>query len=87
MTKNKCNEDCFNCPYDDCVKTTRDASYYREYYKTHKEAIMKSRKKYYEKNREKINAYRREWERKKREKNANNSKKQADNNGLSTVSS
>lgn len=89
---NRCNEDCFNCPYDDCIGQRRDSAYYREYYKTHKEAIMKARRKYYQKNKKKIVKYRREWyqqnkERinaKRREKrNASKSQKSIDDNGLS----
>ena len=74
MILTKCNEDCFNCPYDDCVKPKRDASYYRDYYKTHKEQIMEARRKYREKNREKINAYQRKW------RNERKSKEQVNHN-------
>ena len=60
LTKNKCDLDCLNCPYNDCIKPQRDAAYYREYYKTHREAILESHKRYYERNKEKIAQKRKE---------------------------
>lgn len=74
---NKCDKDCLNCIYDDCINTKRDPAYYREYYKNNKERIMESRKKYREKNRDKINAYQRKW------RNERRSKKQIDCVGVS----
>lgn len=71
LTKNKCDKDCFNCPYEDCVETKRDPAYYREYYKNNKEKIMESRRKYREKNREKINAYQRRWRLENKRKQSN----------------
>lgn len=54
LTKNdKCDLDCFNCKFDDCISgSTKSPHYYRQYYAGHKKEIAESRKKYYEKNKE-----------------------------------
>ena len=55
---NKCNLDCFNCIYADCIVDRVDPvdlqpylglndSYYHYYYLDHKEAILKRSKAYY----------------------------------------
>lgn len=55
LTKSRCNEDCFTCPFDDCIAGGgRDPMYYRKYYETHKEQIKKARKKYVENHKEQV---------------------------------
>lgn len=73
----KCDKDCLNCKYDDCIDQKRDPAYYREYYKNNKKRIMEARRKYREKNREKIREYQRKW------RNERKGKKQTDHIGVS----
>lgn len=62
-----CNEDCFNCPYDDCVKTENRTEYHRQYYKKNREKLIENQKRYYQKNKEKVAQYHKEYYRKKKE--------------------
>lgn len=68
MKKVECDDDCFNCKYDDCIKVQRNSEYYREYYKKNKEKMIQSQKKYNEKNKEKLAEYRKEYYKKNKEK-------------------
>ena len=56
-----CNEDCFHCPYPDCI---RDGMSMREY----RESARRDRKLLSDECKEKRAAYRREWYRANREK-------------------
>ena len=67
-TKPRCNEDCFNCIFDDCIaggvvltggeKKAREAAHKKQYYEANREAMsirMKARARaYYWANKEKI---------------------------------
>lgn len=64
----RCNEDCFCCPYPDCIIGANPRAYDPDYYRLHRERIQQTQKKYYEKNREKILAYQHEYYKENREK-------------------
>ena len=51
----KCNMDCLNCIYPDCILTDADNSNY-SYYGTHLEQCKEYRRRYYQKHRDEINA-------------------------------
>ena len=77
-----CNEDCFHCPYPDCIRDgtgtrgkkissderkKKRAEYHRERYRANRERILAQVHVYYRKNREKIAAKQRERYRANRE--------------------
>lgn len=77
-----CNEDCFHCPYSDCIRDgtgtrgekissderkKKRAEYHRERYRANRERILAQVHAYYRKNREKIAAKQRERYRANRE--------------------
>lgn len=78
----KCNQDCFNCPFPDCIEDEMTASDYDEARERDREIIFpKSRKEkelaakqkaYREANREKRNAYMRDYRKKRRLANGQN---------------
>ena len=76
----RCNFDCFNCIYNDCINNGNSYSqeyydknrnkilaYHREYYQKNKDKILDCYKEYRQKNRDKILAYHKEYYAKKRE--------------------
>ena len=74
----KCNRDCFNCPFPDCVEDTLDAEDYRLARQIEREVILPKTKRekeiaakqraYYEANREEIAAKQRAYREANREK-------------------
>ena len=55
-----CDEDCFNCKYDDCIKDDN-----REYRERNKDKIRAYKKEYYQKNRSKILEHNKQYQLKK----------------------
>lgn len=65
-TKPRCNEDCFNCIYEDCImdgitladsgKRAREAAHKKQYYEANREAMSIRRKAYYQAHKEQIKA-------------------------------
>ena len=65
-TRPKCNEDCFNCVYEDCIasevaltkaeKRAREAAHKKQYYEANREAMSIRMKAYYQGNKDKIKA-------------------------------
>jgi hypothetical protein len=84
--KAKCNRDCLNCTFPQCIedrpqktfktyiaksrKASDTAAYKKKYYENNKEKVRECQRKYLEKNREKIREYQREYREKNREKNS-----------------
>lgn len=80
----KCNRDCFNCPFDDCIEDELELEDYRAEAEMERELLFPKtaaqkkvaaqQKAWYEANREKYNRYMREYmreyKRRKREKEA-----------------
>lgn len=77
-----CNEDCFHCPYSDCIRDRAGAQgkklssderkkkrveYHRERYRANRERILAQIHAYYRTHREKITAHQREYYRVHRE--------------------
>ena len=77
-----CNEDCFHCPYPDCIRDgtgtrgkkissderkKKRAEYHRERYRANRERILAQIHAYYRAHREKITAHQREYYRVHRE--------------------
>lgn len=66
----KCDMNCFNCQFSDCIKDIqpeRDRrEYMKNYYKENKEIIAKQHKQWQEENREHYLQYRREYRAKKK---------------------
>ena len=71
-----CNEDCFHCPYPDCIRDRAGAQgkklssderkkkrveYHRERYRANRERILAQIHAYYRAHREKITAHQREY--------------------------
>lgn len=64
VSKRICNEDCFNCPYPDCINDELTTKTYRELNKIEKELLFprsgekekaaERQRKYYEANRERM---------------------------------
>ena len=67
-----CNENCFECIFEDCIATPREEvekkrAYNARYRQNNKEKIKAYNAKYYQNNKEKIKAYKAEYRRKKKE--------------------
>ena len=85
MRKIICDEDCFNCKFDDCIMSDpyvgrkslyeNPQDYSREYYEAHKEKIRKQKREYYKAKKQKMNKQRREYYEKHREEEKANRKK------------
>ena len=62
--KSRCDRDCFNCIYDDCIEdkvklssANKDRTeYFKEYYQKNKERRQQYFKEYYQENKERIKA-------------------------------
>lgn len=77
-----CNEDCFHCPYDDCIRDDLTAKTYRDLSTIDKEIvnpktlkqqhIAAKNREYYETNREAYNAYHRAYYKKRKEQHHEN---------------
>ena len=67
MSKAVCDNDCFNCKYDDCIKSDSDyemqnrKEYYRNYYQKNKDKYREYNRAYREKHREELIAKAREY--------------------------
>ena len=67
-----CNENCFECIFEDCIATPREEvekkrAYNAGYRQNNKEKIRAYQAEYYQNNKEKIRAYKAEYRRKKKE--------------------
>ena len=67
-----CNENCFECIFEDCIATPREEvekkrAYNAGYRQNNKEKIRAYQAEYYQNNKEKIKAYKAEYRRKKKE--------------------
>lgn len=54
-----CNNDCFNCPYDDCIKGKRE--YDQEYYENNKAECKRRTNKWKSENKEHVREYNRAY--------------------------
>lgn len=84
-TRPKCNEDCFNCIFEDCIvdktvtnseKRAREAAHKKQYYEANKEAFSIRMKEYYQLHKEQIKARQRAYYWKNREKISRRRKQQ-----------
>ena len=67
-----CNENCFECIFEDCIATPREEvekkrAYNAGYRQNNKEKIRAYQAEYYQNNKEKRKAYKAEYRRKKKE--------------------
>ena len=67
-----CNENCFECIFEDCIATPREEvekkrAYNAKYYQNNKEKRKAYQAEYYQNNKEKRKAYKAEYRRKKKE--------------------